>query len=226
MDNSKNFSRRDFLKNLSIGAGGLIIVGSLGVAFRLQGKEKDIVKGIVVDFTKCTGCRTCETICSAYNHNVEIDGETLNGLGNPWLSNIKVHWFNPDVDVPMVCSLCEDAPCIAACPVPPDLKTGNKALYHHNETGTVCNDAKRCVGCGACARACKTMRTGVISRNSAGKPFGMCSLCNGTPKCVDYCTYHALAFVELTDQTDYRKLSPEIIAQRLVKKFYEMDVTF
>jgi anaerobic carbon-monoxide dehydrogenase iron sulfur subunit len=197
------------------------------VAFRIEDAEGRTIKGIVVDFTKCTGCRTCETVCSAFNNKIYLDGEEVNGLGNPWHSNIKVHWFNPDADVPMVCSLCNDAPCIGACPVPPDLRTGRRAIYNDDELGVVCNDTERCIGCGQCAKACRSMRTGIINRKPDGKPFGMCSLCGGDPQCVKYCSYNALQFVELTEETaPFRKMSPEAIASRLVKEFYEMDVKF
>jgi anaerobic carbon-monoxide dehydrogenase iron sulfur subunit len=224
MEEKANISRRDFLKNLAIGAGGLAFIGGFGVAFRHMGTDGRLVKGIIVDFTKCTGCRTCETVCSAFNHKVEVGGEILNGLGNPWLSNIKVHWFNPDVDVPMVCSLCDDAPCIYACPVPPDLFTGRKALYHDPETHSVRNDPERCIGCGQCAKTCSNMRTGVISQFPNGKPFGMCSLCDGDPQCVKNCAYDALSYVELNEETDFRKLPPETIARKLIWEFYEIEV--
>ena len=224
MGENTGLSRRDFLKNMAIGVGGLVFVGGFGVAFRHVGTDGRTVKGIVVDFTKCTGCRTCETVCSAFNHPVEVNGELLKGLGNPWLSNIKIQWFNPDVDVPMVCSLCDDAPCILACPVPPDLVTGRKALYHDTETHTVKNDTDRCVGCGQCAKSCNNMRTGVIYQHPNGKPFGMCSLCDGDPQCVKECTFDALQFVELTDETNYRKQSAKSIARKLIWKFYEIEV--
>lgn len=226
MNEQKDFSRRAFLKNLTLGGGGLVLAGSFGVAFRFLDSEARQVRGIVVDFSKCTGCRTCETVCAAFNHPVVIEGQSYQGLGNPWLSNIKVHGFNPDVDVPMVCSLCDDAPCIAACPVPPDLFSGHKALYHHPENGSVHNDRKRCVGCGQCAKACKNLRTGVISQYLDGKPFGMCSLCDGEPQCVKYCSYHALKLVELSHETSFRSLSPEAIASQLVKHFYDIEVQF
>jgi anaerobic carbon-monoxide dehydrogenase iron sulfur subunit len=224
MSDNVDISRRNFIKNIAIGTGGLVFVGGFGVAFRHLGIDGRTVKGIVVDFTKCTGCRTCETVCSAFNHQVEVGGEMLNGLGNPWLSNIKVHWFNPDVDVPMVCSLCDDAPCITACPVPPDLFTGRKALFHDPETHSVRNDSERCVGCGQCAKACATLSTGVISQYKNGKPFGICTLCNGDPQCVKHCSYDALQFVELTDDTNFRKLSPDAIARKLIWEFYEIEV--
>ncbi len=224
MDEPKTISRRDFVKNLALGAGGLVFVGSFGIVFRIFGEEGKSVKGIVIDYLKCTGCRTCETVCSGFNNPVIINGESMAGLGNPWLSNIRVQRFNPDIDIPMVCSLCEDAPCINACPVPPDLFTGHKAMYHDPETKTVRNDTERCIACGQCAKACHTMRTGIIYRKPDGKPFGMCSLCNGDPQCVKYCSFNAMSFVELNDSITFRKQSPEQIAGRLIKQLYDIEI--
>ena len=82
-------SRRDFLRTLAIGAVGMAMMGSYGFIFPGAGPN-DEIKAIVVDFTKCAGCRTCKTACSANNHKVKVNGEMLQGLGNPNLSNIKV----------------------------------------------------------------------------------------------------------------------------------------
>ncbi len=223
--NENTMTRREFLKNLAFGLGGIVLTGSFGVIFRHTGINGSSVKGIVVDFQRCTGCRTCETVCSAYHHKTMVNGEKLNGLGNPWLSNIRVHSFNPDIDVPMVCSHCEDSPCIHACTVPPDLFTGHKALYLDEDNHTVHNNPDRCVGCGECARACRNLRTGIIRRQPEnGKPFGICNLCDGDPQCVKYCTYNALSYVELSGNTDFRKLPPEIIAKKLIYRFYDMEI--
>ena len=216
-------TRRDFLRKMAIGTGGLVMLGNFGVIFRLQAAPANGIMGIVVDFTKCAGCRTCETVCSAFNHPVELNGESLPGVGNPWLSNIRVHWFNPDVDIPMVCSLCEDAPCIEACPIEPDEVTGRKAMYRDPLTQTVCNNTETCIGCGRCARACRSQRTGVIQMSASRRPFGMCTLCNGDPQCVKYCPFDALKYVEYSGNEDFRGKSPDAIARILIKQFYEID---
>ena len=91
-------------------------------------------------------CRTCEAVCSAYNHKVNLEGELLDGLGNPALSNIKVWHYNPDVDVPITCFLCDDNPCIEACPTTPDLITGRKALYRDDDLYIIKNNKDRCLG--------------------------------------------------------------------------------
>ena len=104
---------------VAFSGGTMVLLGQFGL-FRLanaQQEDEASLTMIVVDYSKCTGCRTCETVCSAFNHPREVNGELLNGTGNPYLSNIKVHPSNPDADVPTVCTMCPDNPCIEACPV-------------------------------------------------------------------------------------------------------------
>ncbi len=213
-------SRRDFLRKLSLGAGSLLIAGSFGFSWMIDpvtGK----VKAIVIDFSKCTGCRTCESVCAAHHHQIETGGSVIPGISNPYQANIRVHHFNPDVDVPLVCSRCEDAPCIDACPVDPDPETGRKALYHHPVTGVPANDTERCIGCRMCARACESKRTGTIRPNpESHMPEGICDQCAGDPQCVKYCPFNAISFIEVAHDREFAGLSPEAIGQLLIKKFY------
>ncbi len=187
--------------------------------------KKGVLRGIVVDYDKCTGCRTCEAACSASNHKVWINGEEMEGLGNLWLANIRVHRFNPDVDVPNVCQNCPDAPCIAACPIEPDPVTGRKALYRDEEYQTIKCDTDRCIGCGSCALACATERGGVIIPNpDTGSPERMCTLCSGDPHCVKACPYGALSLVEVDTNREFFGMSPKEIAEELMKKYYKIDI--
>ncbi len=147
-DERPSFSRREFVKGIGIGAGAVVLFGRFGVnaaAWALSGDP--VLKMVLVDYTKCTGCRTCETACSSRNRPVTINGEDLPGLGNPRYANIRVQSFNPEVDVPNVCAMCADTPCVKACPVKPDAKTGRRALYRDEATRTISNDTGRCIGC-------------------------------------------------------------------------------
>jgi len=79
--------------------------------------------------------RTCETVCSAFNNKVKVGEErAARGWGILIWANIRVQAFNPDVDIPVACLMCRDNPCIEACPVEPDPKTGRKALYRDEKT--------------------------------------------------------------------------------------------
>lgn len=215
-------SRREFLQMIALGGTAAFIAGSFGF-FMKKGEAAEEVYSIVVDYNKCTGCRTCETVCSAANHPVIVSGKKMNGLGNPLLAHIKIHKYNPDMDVPAVCAQCPDSPCIRACPVPPDLKTGKKALYLDKKTRSKRNDPDRCLGCGECARACKKKSVGVIRIDSrTGKPAGICTLCDGDPQCVKYCPFGALSYVKLDSYREFYRMSPDEVAGELCNRFYHV----
>lgn len=211
--------RRSFIKTIVVG-GLTLTVGGVVMPRTATGAERPQYSMILVDFNKCTGCRTCETVCAQYNHKAIVDGEELLGLGNPYLANIRVYSFNPDVDVPIVCVMCQDNPCIEACPVDPD-DQGRKALYRDPETLAIKSDPDRCIGCGSCAEACKTQRVGAIIPNKeTKKPERLCTLCDGDPQCVKYCPYGALAHIVGGTDGRFHAASPEKIAQELIMRWY------
>lgn len=228
-DNLMKSTRRDFIKNIAVGGSAFVLFGNLGllqVSCKRLGQEGDgrVYSMIVVDYSKCTGCRICEAVCSAYNHKQQVNGKDLPGLGNPYYSNIRVHSFNPDVDIPAVCAMCPDNPCIDACPVQPDPKTGRKALYRDEKTSAIKNDLNRCIGCGSCAEACSAGSVGVIVPNpETDKPEGMCNLCGGEPQCVKYCPYGALSLVEVNPDGEFYRMPPDIIAKELAKRWYSIQ---
>jgi len=223
-------SRREFLRTAAAGMGGVLVAGRFLVralyakpaqAGTQAQPEKMVFSMIVVDFNKCTGCRTCETVCSSVNNKVSESGKELLGLGNPALSNIRVYPYNPDVDIPVTCLMCEDAPCIAACPVEPDPQTKHRALYREGSIPALRNDLGRCVGCGSCATACRTERVGAIIPNrETGKPERMCTLCGGDPQCVKYCPYGALSHIVEGMPGRHYGLSPDTVAKMLSDLWY------
>jgi Fe-S-cluster-containing hydrogenase component 2 len=204
---------------VAIGGGGLLLSKGWGFFAVAQGASGEAEYSmILVDYGKCTGCRTCETVCSASNHPVAVGGEMLNGAGNPHLSNIKVYPFNPDVDVPAVCAMCPDNPCIEACPVDPDPVTGRRALYRDPKTQAITNDLARCIGCESCAESC---RVGVIKPNpGTAKPERMCTLCGGDPQCVKVCPFGALSQVMVDTGGEFYGLRPEEVADKLISTWY------
>jgi len=212
-------TRRNFLKILGIGGSSLLIWGWIGK--ESEASERISYSLVAVDFNKCTGCRTCEAVCSQVNNKVNINGKEIMGLGNPNFSNVIVYYFNPPVDIPNRCVLCGDAPCIEACPVSPDPATGRKALYRDEKTGAIKNDKERCLGCGSCALACKQKRVGAIIPNpETNKPERICNLCEGDPACVKYCPFGALSYIKGGLDGRHYALPPEKIAYQLIKLWY------
>jgi len=219
-------SRREFLRKIALGGGSAIFLNRFLVKkLAAQPKEAERVYSlVVVDFNKCTGCRTCETVCSSYNQRVMVNGKELPGLGNPYFSNIRIYSYNPDVDVPVICIMCDDTPCVEACPVEPDPKTGRKALYRDERLPIIHNDLTRCIGCGSCAEACRKKRVGAIIPNpGTNKPERMCSLCQGDPRCVKYCPYGALSHVVENTAGKHYNFSPDQVAKTLTRLWYNLE---
>ena len=130
--------------------------------------------GLAVDHERCTGCCLCELACSSR------PGAT--GF-NPSLSAIRVHVIGlMDMDVPLVCMQCEDAPCAGACP--------EEAFYRDAATGALLIDEGLCSGCGACVKACPY---DAINEHATRSTPIKCDLCGGSPLCVSYCVPGALS---------------------------------
>ena len=126
------------------------------------------------DPDKCTGCRICEFVCSAVKE----------GRFHQELSRIRVAHPTPTVAVSIACRLCENAPCIAACP--------RDALSADEETHVIKLDKARCTGCGWCIEACDF---GAIVLDGRTKSVVMCDLCLDLrkPRCVEMCPKEALS---------------------------------
>ena len=131
-------------------------------------------KFVGADFDKCTGCRVCELVCALQNEKVF----------DPKVSRIKVLHLHQLVNMPVACRLCEDAPCVRACP--------RDALAKSDETGTIIVNDQKCDLCGWCLESCKH---GAIFLNKDKKTVMICNLCDGEPKCVEWCPEGALSLM-------------------------------
>jgi len=135
-------------------------------------------KTIVVDYAKCTGCRLCETVCSLFN-----EGEI-----NPQLARIKIiRWEWDGVQIPTICQQCDDAPCLAVCPV--------GALHRNKALGCVSVNYGKCIGCKVCVSACPF---GAMSYDFKNNRVIKCELCDGDPMCVKFCETKAVQYVDMS----------------------------
>ena len=133
-------------------------------------------KFVSADPDKCVGCQICEYICSMNTEKAF----------NPLKSRIRVVRINQLINMPVTCRLCENPPCVAACP--------RDALTQSEETGVISVDKDKCNGCGWCIEACDY---GAIMVHPDKKVVFICDLCKdkGEPQCVKWCPEEALTFV-------------------------------
>jgi protein NrfC len=191
-ESSGKITRRQFL----------ISTGALGAAVLLPGSLLAIPNTIadskgflLVDLKKCQGCGTCMMAC-ALAHS---------GIASYSLSRIQIQQDSfadwPD-DVSMaICLQCQDAPCVAVCPVRPI-----RANKPNSEQGNVrMIDQSLCIGCKMCLTRCPYTPSR-IQWNSELQKSQKCDLCVDTPyldekggpggaqACVKVCPVNAISY--------------------------------
>lgn len=160
-----------------------------------------MAKAMLLDVSKCTGCRACQVACKAWN---DLPGEVTVCLGcydNPpdlsldtWnrIAFYEVERAGGRVDWlfrPVRCLHCTDASCVSVCP------TG--AAAHRGEFVVI--DPKWCIGCGHCATACpfSIPRLGHGEEKASARKCWFCfdRVSNGqVPACAKSCAPGAIEF--------------------------------
>ena len=191
--------RRTFLKMIGAGmagaAGSRLITPDMARAEGL-GFNSGEFYGILVDTTRCIGCRRCELGCAE-----------VNGLPIPNISDASVfsqerptsviQWnvvnrfatAKGEVFVPRRCMHCNQAACVAACLV--------KAMKKR-KTGQVTWD-ENCLGCRLCMVSCP-FDIPKFEYNQPIPKIQKCTLCwerfqkGELPGCVAACPTEALLF--------------------------------
>lgn len=145
------------------------------------------LKQIFVRADRCTGCHTCEMMC-AIEHS---QSKTLWGavFEKPVpKKRLYVEIGQQEGAVPVVCRMCEDAPCLNACI--------SGSLYREPETGLVLRNADKCIGCWTCIMTCPFGVVGRMERR--GKLVSArCDRCHENsqgPQCVAACPTKALVY--------------------------------
>ncbi|MFX1254625.1 MAG: 4Fe-4S dicluster domain-containing protein [Promethearchaeota archaeon] len=134
-------------------------------------------KILYVEPEKCSGCRTCETVCSLNHEKVY----------NPARARIHVvKWENAGLYIPVVCQHCETAVCEIVCPM--------QAIQPDKTTGALRIDYDLCVNCKLCLKTCPF--AGI--RISKGGKVVKCDMCGGDPVCVKNCEPGALQYLDAT----------------------------
>ncbi len=194
-----NLSRRDFLKVFGASA-AMVGVGS---KFAEPSPERRLsvpinpnaANGMLIDTTRCIGCRTCQGACKVAN-NLPKDEIPASVLSATSLTVIDMHNISPSPARPVVkpvklqCMHCQDPACVSVCPV--------GALYK-KENGCVGYDAFKCIGCRYCMTACP-FGIPKYDWNSPNPKINKCAQSCMTegkrnqPACVQSCPQQALSY--------------------------------
>lgn len=186
--------RRNFLKTAA-GAAGTALAGKSGRAAEAQ-EEKEFV-GVLVDTTRCIGCRSCEVACSK-EHDLPVpDVENDNALvkvrstsETQWTVVNRFETEKGEVFVKKQCMHCWQPACTTACLT--------NAMYKTKE-GPVIWRGSKCMGCRFCMVSCP-FDIPKFEYHSANPKIQKCSLCwerlqeGQKPACVKACPTGALMF--------------------------------
>jgi formate dehydrogenase iron-sulfur subunit len=113
-------------------------------------------KGVLIDLTRCIGCRGCQVACKGWNERRVTETTMQGDYTNPPELNAScythIRFHEEDKDQAPVwnfvkdqCLHCKEPACASACPVGALIKT---------KEGPVAYDFDRCIGCRYCMVAC------------------------------------------------------------------------
>lgn len=211
--------RRDMLKVLGLGAGTAITAKPLAAS---QAATTDDPVGVLVDTTRCVGCRACEYACAEANGLPAPDDAAE---PTPARDMTPAQWtvvrgFEVDgqsVTVKRQCMHCLQPACTSGCLT--------RALYKTPD-GPVTWDPGKCMGCRYCMVSCP-FDVPRFEYDSANPRIQKCQLCTSrvtqgqTPACVGACPVQALTFGRrnnLLDEARTRIYSSE--AGKYVRHIY------
>lgn len=148
---------------------------------------------MVINLSRCDGCKLCVAACSRVN-NVAKDGYRTTVLSREVAA--------PDVNrvefLPVLCNHCDRPPCVQACPT--------NATFKDPTHGVVMIEQERCIGCKACMVVCPYNARYYNHETSSVDSCDFCFrtrllLGNSIPACVEACPKDARIFGDLSDDS-------------------------
>lgn len=185
--------RRNFFK--LAGVAGLTISGKPGSAQEVETKKEFV--GVLVDTTRCIGCRSCEVACAQANSLPVPDIENDKALATDrttsetqWMVVNRYETEKGEIFVKKQCMHCWQPGCTAACLT--------NAMYK-TEVGPVIWRSRKCMGCRFCMISCP-FDIPKFEYHSTNPKIQKCNMCwdrlqeGKKPACVEACPNDALMF--------------------------------
>jgi len=188
--------RRKFL-TLAGGAAGAALAGAKAGAAPAVEEPATEFYGVLVDTTRCIGCRACEVACSVEHGNdvpdVEHDGalaELRDTSERQWTVVNRFETERGEMFVKKQCMHCWQPACTAACLT--------NAMYKTRE-GPVIWRSGKCMGCRYCMVSCP-FDIPKFEYDAWNPKISKCTMCaerlalGQKPACVEACPTDALMF--------------------------------
>jgi Fe-S-cluster-containing dehydrogenase component len=188
--------RRTFITAMGVAAGGAVAGRNAEASSVPPGEQY----AVLVDLTKCIGCRSCEKACAEANHlptppddpvgsDIPVTPRRQTSDSQRTVVN-RYQTASGDVFVKSQCMHCVQPACAAACLT--------RALYK-TPKGPVVWRENKCMGCRYCMVSCP-FDMPKFEYHSANPKIQKCQLCfekvaaGGKPACVENCGGDALTF--------------------------------
>jgi formate dehydrogenase beta subunit len=190
-------TRRTALKLAAAGAAAAAAPGTAEAKVERKADPNDY--GLLVDVTRCIGCRACQTKCkeangkapdaqqahgATYDAPVDLNANTLTVIRR-WAGEGREEGF-----VKAQCMHCVHPACASVCML---------GALHKGEHGVVEYDVDKCVGCRYCQVACP-FNVPKFEWAKAAPRIVKCELCRHRykdgkgPACAEVCPREAVVF--------------------------------
>jgi len=199
------FNRRHFLQGV-LGGSGLAVISPASLQASSHIKSYAEVPSVLVDLTRCIGCRACMRACKDAN-DLPNETELSEGFPDSWehqeLRFDQWTVVNPETgcngegyeitrNVKKQCMQCLEPTCVSVCPV---------GALTKSELGPILYNADRCIGCRYCIMACPFDIPKFEWSSGMSPVIGKCQMCTRkrlseglVPACVEACPTGALKF--------------------------------
>ncbi|HZK24388.1 MAG TPA: 4Fe-4S dicluster domain-containing protein [Oscillospiraceae bacterium] len=191
-----------------------------------------MLNSLLIDTSKCIGCRACQVACKQWNR-LPAEETSFTGFyenpvrftANSWTrvsfrehedeSTGDVSWYFAKIG----CMHCTDAACEKVCPA---------GAISHTETGAVVTDPKKCIGCNYCVASC-TFK--VMSFNQKENISQKCTLCSDRqaigliPACAKACPTGAIQFGTRAEMVDlaHRRVNDLVVQGSSKAQIYGLE---
>ncbi|MCB9850229.1 MAG: 4Fe-4S dicluster domain-containing protein [Phycisphaerales bacterium] len=231
-----NAGRRDFLKVITcLGAGGSVLNLNARRANAAHGPVvSDDAMGVLVDITKCNGCRQCEAACreaagfetptkdELLDESAYASSRSLSPRSYTTINRYPGSGAQGEAEFRYVksnCLHCVQPACVSACLV---------GALRKQPNGAVTYDAQKCMGCRYCMVACPFEIPTYEYENVFTPQVRKCTLCSnegnphkdGPPACVQACPRQCLIWGKRSDLLSEARSRIERFPDRYIDHIY------